>query len=318
MARVGVVIETRDGTLKPAVLGAVAAARAGGAFEVDALVFDGAARSCAPALAAHGVARVLDAAGVAPSPVARAAAVAAAAAQFKWEAVLGLTGPAGKDLLPRVAASLSAPLVMDCVAVDVAGRTARKSQYSGKAWATVALHGTTCLYAVRPNTIAAVPAPGAGTVEPFLPRAGDDGGLVFKGLVRKDRAAGAVELTEARVIISGGRPLGSWEGFKILFECAVTVGAAVGASRAAVDAGFAPHAMQVGQTGKTVSPDLYIACGLSGSVQHFAGMKTSKVIVAINTDRHAPIFSKCDYGLVADLFVAVPLLTEALNAMAPT
>ena len=123
-------------------------------------------------------------------------------------------------------------------------------------------------------------------------------------------------LTEADVIITGGRPIDAAENYKMLEECAKLLGAAVGASRAAVDAGFAPHSMQVGQTGKTVSPRLYIGCGLSGSVQHFAGMKTSKVIVGINTDKDAPIFQKCDYGIIANMFEVVPVLTEVLKEQA--
>ena len=130
--------------------------------------------------------------------------------------------------------------------------------------------------------------------------------------VKKARG-GKIDLAEANIIITGGRPIGSAENYKILEACAQALGGAVGASRAAVDAGFAPHSMQVGQTGKTVSPRLYIGCGLSGSVQHFAGMKTSKVIVAINTDKDAVIFEKCDYGIIGDLFEVVPLLTEALK-----
>ena len=127
---------------------------------------------------------------------------------------------------------------------------------------------------------------------------------------------GKVELTEANVIITGGRPIAAAENYKMLEECAELMGAAVGASRAAVDAGFAPHSMQVGQTGKTVSPKLYIGCGLSGSVQHFAGMKTSKVIVAVNTDKDAPIFQKCDYGILGDMFEVVPVLIEVLKEKA--
>ena len=141
--------------------------------------------------------------------------------------------------------------------------------------------------------------------------AGSSNGL--KVLEVKKGGSGAVDLTEAEIIITGGRPMDSAENFKILYACAEELEGAVGASRAAVDAGFAPHSMQVGQTGKTVSPKLYIGCGLSGSVQHFAGMKTSRVIVGINTDKDAPIFGKCDYGIVGDLFDVVPALTEALK-----
>jgi electron transfer flavoprotein alpha subunit len=129
----------------------------------------------------------------------------------------------------------------------------------------------------------------------------------------KRNANAPVDLTEASIIISGGKAMGSAENFALLYSCAQKMGAAVGASRAAVDAGFAPHSMQVGQTGKTVSPSVYIACGISGSIQHFAGMKTSKTIIAVNTDPEAPIFGKCDYGVVGDLFEIVPALTEVFQ-----
>jgi electron transfer flavoprotein alpha subunit len=138
-----------------------------------------------------------------------------------------------------------------------------------------------------------------------------DPGLIKIVEVKKD-AGEKLDLTEAPVIITGGRAIKAAENYQMLEACAKKLGAAVGASRAAVDAGYAPHSMQVGQTGKTVSPRLYIACGVSGAVQHFAGMKTSKVIVAINEDKDAPIFSKCDYGIVGDIFDVVPVLTEKL------
>ena len=173
------------------------------------------------------------------------------------------------------------------------------------------LTGDIQLIGLRPNVIEAVEKPVSGEVVAFAPEPVPSDG--FKVLEVKKGGAGAVDLTEAEIIITGGRPMDSADNFKLLHACAEVLEGAVGASRAAVDAGFAPHSIQVGQTGKTVSPKLYIGCGLSGSVQHFAGMKTSRVIVGINTDKDAPIFSKCDYGIVGNLFEVVPALTEALK-----
>ncbi|MGD2186520.1 MAG: electron transfer flavoprotein subunit alpha/FixB family protein, partial [Desulfobacterales bacterium] len=191
----------------------------------------------------------------------------------------------------------------------------KKSQFSGKTIASVKVKGQHCIYGIRPNAIEAKPAPGESEVIPFQTNV-ETKGLVVKEI--KSQGSEGIDLTEADIIISGGRGMEKPDNFDILFECAKLVGAAVGASRAAVDAGWVPHSMQVGQTGKTVSPKVYIACGISGSVQHFAGMKTAGMIIAINKDLEAAIVQKCDYFVVADLFEIVPVLTRKLLERAET
>jgi electron transfer flavoprotein alpha subunit len=228
---------------------------------------------------------------------------------FGVQTLLGLTSARGKELLPRIAATLDAPLVMDCMDISLSEHTVRKSQFSGKTIATIQVKGSFYIYGVRPNVFEATPSNAEAEVITFQTDFESDG-LVVKE-VRQDDSRG-VELTEADIIISGGRGMKNSDNFRILSECADLIGAAVGASRVAVDAGWVPHSMQVGQTGATVSPKVYIACGISGSVQHFAGMKTSGLIVAVNTDPEANMVKKCDYYLVADLFEIIPLLTEQL------
>ena len=245
------------------------------------------------------------------SPDLKARALADAMKKLKITVLFGLSSATGRDLLARVAAFLDAPLALDCVGVNLAESTVVKSHFSGKTFATIKLSGEYLVCGIRPNAIEPRAEPCDAEVISYQSSAKDSGRLVVREV--KQAKEGTVDLTEANIIITGGRPMGSAENYKILEECADVLGAAVGASRAAVDAGFAPHSMQVGQTGKTVSPKLYIACGLSGSIQHFAGMKTSKVIVAVNTDKDAPIFNKCDYGIVGDLFEVVPVLTEVLK-----
>lgn len=315
MATIGILIETEDGNVKDTNFGVLTAARGQGDNTIIALMIDGSADGAKEALGKYGAQKVVqvsaDSGDLSTSPDLKARTLAAAIKNYNLDAMLGLASAQGRDLFARLAAFLDLPLASDCMAVDIVGNTVKKSHFSGKTFATVKMTGSVMLCAMRPNAIEAVEAPADADVESFS-AAVEDPGLVKVVAVNKE-ASDNVDLTEAAVIVTGGRPIASADNYKILEECARLLGGAIGASRAAVDAGFAPHSMQVGQTGKTVSPRLYIGCGLSGSVQHFAGMKTSKVIVAINTDKDAPIFEKCDYGIIGDLFDVVPVLTEVLK-----
>ena len=174
------------------------------------------------------------------------------------------------------------------------------------------MHGEHALFGFRPNVIEATPAPVTAEVVAWQAKVAE-GPLTVEAV--KKNPSGTMDLSEAQIIISGGRAMQNAENYQILQECADVLGAAVGASRVAVDAGWVPHSMQVGQTGTTVSPNLYIACGISGSVQHFAGMKTSEVVVAINTDPEAAMMQGCDFGIVGDLFEIVPILTRQLKSI---
>jgi len=315
MATIGILIETEEGGVKDTNFGVLTAARGEGGNSLVALTLDDSAESAKEALGKYGVDKVVqvatDGGDLAASPDLKARVLAAAIENYSLDALLGLASAQGRDIFARLAAFMDLPLASDCMAVDLAGGTVTKSHFSGKTYATVKMNGSVLLCTVRPNAIEAAEAPVDAAVETFGASV-EDPGLVKMVEVKKE-AAGNVDLTEAAVIVTGGRPIASADNYKLLEECAQLLGGAIGASRAAVDAGFAPHSMQVGQTGKTVSPRLYIGCGLSGSVQHFAGMKTSKVIVAINTDKDAPIFEKCDYGIIGDLFDVVPVLTEVLK-----
>jgi electron transfer flavoprotein alpha subunit len=224
----------------------------------------------------------------------------------------------GRDLAPRVAARLGTGLATDCTELDIndAGRLAVKRPiFAGKLFANVVLENTKPQIAsVRPNVIPVQENPKTGEVVRLEVRI--DPSRVRTKLVEIKKETGArVDLTEARIIVSGGRGMKGPENFSILEDLAATLGseATVGASRSAVDAGWRPHSDQVGQTGKTVTPDLYIACGISGAIQHLAGMSSSKYIVAINKDPDAPIFKRANYGIVGDLFKIVPLLKEELS-----
>jgi electron transfer flavoprotein alpha subunit len=277
--------------------------------EVHALVLGGAAAAAAAA-AMPGVTKVLQTedalyAHALAEPV--AALLIALAPGYSH--LLAPASAAGKNVMPRVAALLDVQVLSDIAGV-VDADTFVRPIYAGNALATVKSADAKKVITVRAASFDPVPASGgSGTIE-TVATAADPGLSAFLGaeIAKSERP----ELTAAKIVVSGGRAMGSAENFAIIEALADRLGAAVGASRAAVDAGYAPNDHQVGQTGKIVAPELYVAVGISGAIQHLAGMKDSKVIVAINKDEEAPIFSVADYGLVADLFKALPELETEL------
>jgi electron transfer flavoprotein alpha subunit len=225
--------------------------------------------------------------------------------------VVGATA-LGKDIAARLSARLNAPMAMDCVDVRVDGNqvVATRPMYGGKVLADVSLSGSPAIVAIRPRAMDASTSQGAGAVE-SVDVSLDDAVL---DLVEKHMETGKIELTEADVVVTGGRGMGG-DDFAVVETLAKALDGAVGASRSAVDEGWRPVSDQVGQTGKVVAPNLYIACGVSGAIQHLAGMASSRVVVAINKDPEAPIFSKCDFGIVGDLFEVVPAITAEIEKL---
>jgi len=306
-----VIAEHDNAHIKGATLNTVTAALATGA-EVHVLVAGhNAAAAAAAAAQIAGVAKVLhaDAAhladGLAENLAAQVLAVAAGHSHILFPATAS-----GKNVAPRVAALLDVAQLSDVTKV-ISADTFERPIYAGNAIATVQSGDATKVLTVRATGFDAAAASGGSAAVETVAAAADSGKSTFVGreVTKSDRP----ELTAAKIIVSGGRALGSSDKFnEVLTPLADKLGAALGASRAAVDAGYAPNDWQVGQTGKIVAPQLYIACGISGAIQHLAGMKDSKVIVAINKDAEAPIFSVADYGLEADLFTAVPELVAAL------
>ena len=312
--------EHRDGKLRRSSLEAVSEARRLAAAlggPVTAVLVGPGTESLAAELAAHGADKVHvfddpTLADYATETYARA--LAQAVTEAKPAAVLVPFTAMGKDLAPRAAARLGAGLVSDCVSFTARdGRLlARRPMYSGKAFATMSWEGEPQMATLRTN------------VFPLEARDASRKAEVVKGAIdTSSRAkvkavhaavAGKVELSEAQIVVSGGRGLKGPENFHLVQELADALGAAVGASRAVVDAGWVEHQYQVGQTGKTVSPTLYVAAGISGAIQHLAGMSSSKVIVAINKDPDAPIFKVATYGRVGDVFEILPKLTAAAKA----
>ena len=306
-----VIAEHDHGTLKPATLNTVTAALACGG-DVHVLIAGSNASGAAQAAAQiSGVAKVIHADG--PSLAEQLAENVAAqvlALAPNYSHILFPATAHGKNVAPRVAAKLDVAQISDITKVD-SPDTFERPIYAGNAIAIVQSLNATHVITVRTTGFDAAAATGGSATVELVAAVADSGKSAFVGseIAKNDRP----ELTAAKIIVSGGRALGSSDKFnEVMTPLADKLGAALGASRAAVDAGYAPNDWQVGQTGKIVAPQLYIACGISGAIQHLAGMKDSKVIVAINKDPEAPIFSVADYGLEADLFIAVPELIAAL------
>ncbi len=305
-----VVADHDNKALNPATLSAVtAAAEMGG--DVHVLVAgSGAGDVAAEAAKVAGVAKVLHAdAAHLEHQLAEPVAALIAGLAGDYSHIVAAATTSTKNIFPRVAALLDTQQVSEIIAVEGADTFVRPI-YAGNALATVQSSDDTKVITVRPTNFAKAAAEG-GSADVAEVSAGEDAGLssfVGAELSKSDRP----ELAAAKIVISGGRGMQNGDNFEMLYKVADKLGAAVGASRAAVDAGFVPNDMQVGQTGKVVAPELYVAVGISGAIQHLAGMKDSKVIVAINKDEEAPIFQVADYGLVADLFQAVPELEQAL------
>jgi len=319
MAKVFVIAEHRDGRLKKTTFELLGASAAAGNETHAILLGDGVA-DLVKELGHYGANKV----HLAQAPTlnlytaeAYAKVVTDIVKSSGCDIVLASHTPTGRDLMPKVAARLGVGLASDCTQLSFEGSKIKvlRPVYAGKASVEIEFLGSGPQVAtVRANALGVPKANPSLTAD--VVQVTPDLGELKTQLVEVVKGGSArPDVTEASIVVSGGRSLKNAENFKILEELADVVGGAVGASRAAVDSGFRPHRDQVGQTGKVVSPTLYIACGISGAIQHLAGMRTSKVIVAVNTDAEAPIFQVADYGVVGDLFTVVPLLKEELKKL---
>jgi electron transfer flavoprotein alpha subunit len=316
-----VIAEQRDGVLKKVAfemlgVGAELAAALGG--NVEAALLGAGLGDLPDVLAQYGATKVY----VADDPA--LATYSSEGYTGTLAAFIGKADPAvilvgatamGKDLAPRLAARLGVGLASDCTALEIDGGRllATRPIFAGKALARVKLNGDPQMATLRPNVLAAPEPDAAKTAN--VESVAAVGGVRAKVVEIAGAGTGEIDVAEADIIVSGGRGVAGPEGFAPVRSLAKSLKAAVGASRAAVDAGWIEHSHQVGQTGKTVTPNLYIACGISGAIQHLAGMKTSKVIVAVNKDPEAPIFKVANYGVVGDLFEVVPLLEKEFQAL---
>jgi len=305
-----VIAEHDNSSLKPATLNSVTAAQAIGG-DIDILVVGSDCQGAAEQAAnVAGISKVLVADNAAHAhQLAENVAPLIAEVGAAYSHVLATATTTAKNILPRAAALMDVQAISEISAV-VSPDTFKRPIYAGNVIATVQSSDAIKVLTVRGTAFDAAAAEGGSATIEVVASAQDAGKSAFKAeeVAKSDRP----ELTAAKIVVSGGRGMGNGDNFSMIYSVADKLGAGVGASRAAVDAGFVPNDMQVGQTGKIVAPDLYVAVGISGAIQHLAGMKDSKVIVAINKDEEAPIFSVADYGLVADLFTALPELDGAL------
>jgi electron transfer flavoprotein alpha subunit len=320
MAHILVFTEFTDGQLKKGALELLTVARNSG-LKVQALALGSGAKTLIDQLGQFGVDEAIlgdDASFDKYNPELFTNVVAEVLRTKQPTVVLATSTMLGRDLFPRVAARLNTGVASDCSELEISSAgelKVRRQLYTSKVSAEVAFENcATKIVLMRPNQLPVLPAETkkATAVEELKPQTVD-----LKTLIKEvvKGTSGKLDLTEANIIVAGGRGMKDADGFKLLEELANTLGATVGASRAVVDAGWVPHSMQVGQTGKTVAPTLYIACGVSGAIQHLAGMTGSKVIVAINKDGNAPIFQKATYGIVGDVFEIVPLLNQEFKKL---
>jgi electron transfer flavoprotein alpha subunit len=310
MANIGVFIELKDDLFKKSNKEALSLARKSG-MDVHAVIFSNNPAQYSEHL--KGVKKVIQISGdLAYQPDIYADTIAKIISEFNLHDFIGVNSARGKDLFPRITAKIgNAGLVSDCVEMDLASHSVTKPVYAGKLLSKYVNDNEYRLFTIRPNVFPAEDSAGTDPeIAAFEPVKNEIRSNIIEIIKSSSKK---VDLLEADIIVSGGRGIKSKENFVILEELAEVLGAGIGASRAAVDSEYATSDMQVGQTGKVVNPKLYIACGISGAIQHFVGMKTSKIIVAINKDSEAPIFKKADYGIVADLFKAVPLLKDELK-----
>lgn len=317
--KVLVVAESKDGNLRKTSLELLAQAQNLGAADITALLIGKGVASLSERLGHHGAGKVL----VADNDQlehytteAYTAVVKQAVDSIQPDLVLFAASTNGKDLAPRLAARLDAGLVSDALELSHDGSrfVAKRPMFAGKAMASVAIHSSPALVSIRPNIVTPKPADSSRSAE-VTNLSVELGELRTKVVSVETAESGKIDVAEADIIVSGGRGLKGPENFHLVEKLAEVLGGATGASRAVVDAGWRPHGEQVGQTGKTVSPTLYVAAAISGAMQHMAGMSSSKYIVAINTDAEAPIFKVATYGMVADVFEVLPELAEKIKAV---